>query len=280
MKRIIYFVAIAVIFALACGDVFATIDINLFNPGDEVQSNRLALAGDAAPIDPKIMDTDIKRSGMNGTNNIIGAEMEACEDKKPEKTCQKWKKKGKCATEKVAKVCKKTCDLCQDDCHDTLESLHCLSKCPTPVNGSNPANYHHILGRCYYFQTTFLSFTDAMDDCTTIFGTAGGRLFEPRNTKVNDEVAKKAFATSNNHWWIGIRAVPDRIPRHFYWLSGGPFTSLSYGNWITGEPNDNNVGEDCVELAAYTSDGRWNDVPCLSTLPRLSICEQGHEVIW
>jgi len=95
MKRIIYFVAIAVIFALACGDVFATIDINLFNPGDEVQSNRLALAGDAAPIDPKIMDTDIKRSGMNGTNNIIGAEMEACEDKKSEKTCQKWKKKGK-----------------------------------------------------------------------------------------------------------------------------------------------------------------------------------------
>ena len=54
--------------------------------------------------------------------------MEACEDKKPEKTCQKLKEKGKCATKKVAKVCKKTCDLCQDDCHDTLESLHCLSE--------------------------------------------------------------------------------------------------------------------------------------------------------
>merc|ERR1712037_1006017 len=129
MKRIIYFVAIAVILALASGDVFATIDIN---PDDEVQSNRLA--GDAVPIDPKIMDTDIKRSGMNGTNNIIGAEMETCEDKKPEKICQKWKKKGKCATEKVAKVCKKTCDLCQDECLDTLESLHCLSGCPTPVS--------------------------------------------------------------------------------------------------------------------------------------------------
>ena len=44
--------------ALACGDVFATIDIN---PDDEVQSNRLALAGDAAPINQTIMDTDIKR---------------------------------------------------------------------------------------------------------------------------------------------------------------------------------------------------------------------------
>jgi len=273
MKRIIYFVAIAVIFAFALGDVFAT------KPGNEFQSNRLVLDGDAAPIDEEIMDTDKERSGIN---SMMSDRMEACEDIKPEKTCKKWKKKGKCATEKVAKVCKKTCDLCQDDCHDTLESLHCLSKCPTPVNGSNPANYHHILGRCYYFQTTPISFTDAMDHCETIFGTPGGRLFEPRNSKVNDAVANKAFAISNNHWWIGIRAVPDRIPRHFYWLSGGPFTSLSYGNWITGEPNDDDAGEDCVELAAYTSDGRWNDVTCLSTLPRisLSICEQGHEVIW
>ena len=48
--------------ALASGDVFATINTNPFKPSDEVQSNRLALAGDdAAPIDQKIMDTDIKR---------------------------------------------------------------------------------------------------------------------------------------------------------------------------------------------------------------------------
>ena len=37
------------------GDVFAT------KPSDEFQSNRLVLAGDAAPIEKKIMDTDIKR---------------------------------------------------------------------------------------------------------------------------------------------------------------------------------------------------------------------------
>jgi len=43
MKGIIFIGSIAVILALACGDVFATIDINLFNPSDEVQSNRLAL---------------------------------------------------------------------------------------------------------------------------------------------------------------------------------------------------------------------------------------------
>jgi hypothetical protein len=43
------------------GDVFATINIDPFKPGGEVQSNRLTLTGDATPIDQKIMDTDIKR---------------------------------------------------------------------------------------------------------------------------------------------------------------------------------------------------------------------------
>jgi len=248
---------------------------------DEFQSNGLALAGDAASIDQKIMDTDIKRSGMNGTNNIIGAEMEACEDKKPEKTCQKWKKKGKCATEKVAKVCKKTCDLCQDDCHDTLESLHCLSECPTPVIGSDPSKYHHILGRCYYFEATPMNFDESMENCKTIFGSPGGRLFEPRNTVVNVEVASKAIGDQYKRAWIGIRTDPVPAQRHFYWLSGGPFTSLSYGNWGPSPPN-NAGGEDCVQLETDNfsswSTGEWNDLDCSTSIP--SICEMGHEVIW
>jgi len=258
---------------------------------DEFQSNGLALAGDAASIDQKIMDTDIKRSGMNGTNNIIGAEMEACEDKKPEKTCQKWKKKGKCATEKVAKVCKKTCDLCQDDCHDTLESLHCLSGCPTPVSGSNASNYHHILGRCYYFEETPMNFTEAMENCETRFGTKKkntGRLFEPRNSKVNDAVAEKGKTVANpedqftGSEWIGIRTDSNITSnsttyRNFFWLSGGNFTSLSYGQWFSGEPNNSGGDEKCVQI--YTLiDGTWNDIPCNQTYP--SICEMGHEVIW
>ena len=41
--------------AFALGDVFAT------KPGDEFQSNRLVLAGEAVPIDEEIMDTDKKR---------------------------------------------------------------------------------------------------------------------------------------------------------------------------------------------------------------------------
>jgi len=250
---------------------------------EEFQSNRLALAGDAASIDQKIMDTDIKRSGMNEMNKfpsmgMMRTEMEVCEDQKSDKYCKKMKKKGKC--NKVAKVCKKTCDLCDDqadECHDTLDQLHCLSGCPTPMNGSDPSKYHHILGRCYYFETTPLNFTYAMENCKTMFGAPGGRLFEPRNTVVNDEVAKKAIAISGNVWWIGIRTDPDPAPRHFYWLSGGPFTSLSFGYWGgTTEPNNHSGVEDCVEIGHHGV--KWNDNIC--SVNKLSICEMGHEVIW
>ena len=52
---------------------------------------------------------------------------------------------------------------------------------------------------------------------------------------MNDEVAKKAIAISASHnWWIGIRTDPVPALRHFYWLSGGPFTSLSFGHWGVG----------------------------------------------
>jgi len=111
MKRIIFFGAIAVVFALALGEVFAT------KPGDEVQSNRLALAGDAAPIDQKIMDTDIKRSGMNEMNKFLSMSMmrkeEPCKDLIATKQCKKkMKRKGNCDSKKAKKYCKKTCDLC------------------------------------------------------------------------------------------------------------------------------------------------------------------------
>ena len=51
---------------------------------------------------------------------------EPCEDKASEKVCQNYIKY--CDNEKVKHHCKKTCGLCQDKCHKTLENLHCLSK--------------------------------------------------------------------------------------------------------------------------------------------------------
>jgi len=90
--------------ALGSGDVFATINIDRLKPGDE---------------DQKIMDTDIKRSGMNEMNKFLSMSMmrkeEPCKDQIATKQCKKrMKRKGNCDSKKAKKYCKKTCDLCDD----------------------------------------------------------------------------------------------------------------------------------------------------------------------
>ena len=64
-------------------------------------------------------------------------------------------------------------------------------------------------------------------------------FFEPRNSVVNDAVANKAMVNSPTgvgSQWIGIRTDPNfpYIQQHFYYLSGGPYTSLSYGKFYPG----------------------------------------------
>ena len=58
------------------------------------------------------------RSGMNEMNNFPSMGMrrkeEPCEDTMSTRKCLKLKKLGKCKSYKVAKVCKKTCDICDN----------------------------------------------------------------------------------------------------------------------------------------------------------------------
>ena len=77
--------------------------------------------------------------------------------------------------------------------------------------------------------------------------------FELRNSVVNDAVATKGITIANNpegSEWIGMEAtplnvtdpnpalialnLPKNVLHHFYYLSGGPFTSLPYGQWAIG----------------------------------------------
>merc|ERR1712210_176324 len=158
---------------------------------------------------------------------------------------------------------------------------HQLGECPTPVLGSNPANYHYILGRCYYFEAARMNFTDAMENCEMM----GGRLFEPRNSVVNEAVGKKAGETIasdlEGSMWIGMRTdskiTTNSTQRDFFYLSGGPYTRLPYGQWHLGEPNNANGEENCVQMYTLVDEkpgnSTWNDIPCYDNYP--SICEMG-----
>ena len=49
------------------------------------------------------------------------------------------------------------------------------------------------------------------------------------------------------------------FPGGFVWSDGRPY---GYMNWEEGEPSDEDgsLGEDCVEM--YSTNGKWNDIPC------------------
>ena len=68
-------------------------------------------------------------------------------------------------------------------------------------------------------------------------------FFELRNSVVNDAVANKGKTTANNlegSQWIGIRTDSNittnssQPQRNFFYLSGGPFTSIPYAQWLDG----------------------------------------------
>ncbi len=55
-------------------------------------------------------------------------------------------------------------------------------------------------------------------------------------------------------------ALDDRVTEGtFEWLDG---TAVTYTDWRTDEPNDNNGAEDCAGYAGADDDRGWNDFPC------------------
>lgn len=53
------------------------------------------------------------------------------------------------------------------------------------------------------------------------------------------------------------------------WLDGSPFGGSFYSNWNSGEPNNFQGSETCVEMTVDT--GKWNDVP--EYVNRIAVCK-------
>ena len=66
--------------------------------------------------------------------------------------------------------------------------------------------------------------------------------------------------------WLGLSDVANEDM--WLWEDGTP---LDYINWADGQPNDFDLGEDCVAFIA-AADARWNDIPCDQSLP--FVCER------
>ncbi|PFX30431.1 Macrophage mannose receptor 1 [Stylophora pistillata] len=71
-----------------------------------------------------------------------------------------------------------------------------------------------------------------------------------------DFIYSKSSKNWREHYWIGL--TDERNESQFVWSDGTPFKSSVYNNWKSGEPNDPDGAQDCVELYLR----HWNDDSC------------------
>ena len=104
------------------------------------------------------------------------------------------------------------------------------------------------------------NYEDAQSFCTE----KGGKLYEPRNTNIMNDVSNHAKAESIGDFWLGIHDLNEEGT--FVYVSDN--SAIELDNWNSGEPNDFGNGEDCV---AVYGNGKWNDLPC-QTYERSIVC--------
>ena len=87
---------------------------------------------------------------------------------------------------------------------------------------------------------------------------------EMDQTRIADYLNTIADKENEMAFWIGLS--DQVLENHFVWEDGSPL--LSYSNWATGQPDDWENGEDCVQV--WTSARKWIDVKCNSY--RYALC--------
>nr|BAM69194.1 hypothetical protein [Lutzomyia ayacuchensis] len=128
-------------------------------------------------------------------------------------------------------------------------------------------------GKVIYVSKTFLSWYDALDFCNKY----NLSLVSINSAKENTELAKtiRPILPENEvHVWIGGYKFQDENGENSQrWVNGG--RNVTYTNWSSGEPNNANGREYCLEVYYRQYRGatdKWNDRFCTDKHP--FVCER------
>ncbi|XP_061171695.1 perlucin-like [Saccostrea echinata] len=107
---------------------------------------------------------------------------------------------------------------------------------------------------CFLFSHNKVHWAEAAEICRSF----DSFLAEPNTHDIDSFIVAKTRVTNPKRvYWLGGSDLQKEGT--FVWTSlGQPF---SYKNWIPGDPNNANAGEDCV-IANWSGDGRWADADC------------------
>jgi C-type mannose receptor len=114
-------------------------------------------------------------------------------------------------------------------------------------------------GSCYLVGDTTFAWQEARNFCQAW----GGDLVQIGSNEEHAQLVQRIDGTA----WIG--ATDQGAEGTFRWVGGDPF---EFTAWSMGQPNNLQGSEDCAELR--TADDGWNDVPCMDSVARRSLCEQ------
>lgn len=98
-----------------------------------------------------------------------------------------------------------------------------------------------------------------LDQAKEMCGNYQGSVAVPTNAEENESIKK----IINGEAILGI--TDEKKEGQFVDLRG---RTLTYQNWDNGEPNNGDLGENCVSML---KNGKWNDIDCSRT--GLAVCE-------
>ena len=135
---------------------------------------------------------------------------------------------------------------------------------PAPIDAAPPADaalpcvegalnaVDPLGGHCYMFFEALTPWSVALGACNAIGPTT--HLATPTSLAENEVIA--ALVGPQADVWMG--GNDQMIEMQWQWVTGEAF---AFDNWRTGEPNDANVGEDCMVMEVDNG-GTWDDRPC------------------
>ena len=120
---------------------------------------------------------------------------------------------------------------------------------------------------CYRLIASVTTWNLARDGCTSL--SPGYDLAAiSSDTELAFVESQLPAPTTTMRFWIGGNDLQREGT--FAWSNGEPW---SFTAWGMDEPNDFNLGEDCVEMRATSGVWNWNDLPCDSMSPASFLCE-------
>ena len=154
-----------------------------------------------------------------------------------------------------------TCNGVDDDCDGLIDEVSAAN------TDCGSCRLEQFMNRAYWFCEEAISWDEARDACRAL----GSELAVIEDANHDGFIATAQPDNGGNFaddFWIGLH---DRNTEGSYeWVDGTP---VSYVNWASGEPNNQNGDEDCGEFFSRVA-SKWNDDVCSKT--EFYVCSSLH----